>query len=182
MLTNKNIRLSRVSRQMSITKYRDIVLDNGVFKRESNSGISRESHDRKYVPIFKHVLKHAGPAKKEYRTFESNHRALSNRNRKKHPLVEKGIAFWINDKTLVTGYTLKTNSDIFIPVYQPLKEQLNFKLRDDIRKYAKFLVAHKRQMLYKKTLMCVPELNILPEEIIDTIALYTYDPFSYIKL
>lgn len=62
------------------------------------------------------------------------------------------------------------------------KENLNFQLREEIRFYAKFIVAHKRQMLYKKTLMNIPELKILPESIIHMIAHLTYDHKSYLKL
>ena len=99
-----------------------------------------------------------------------------------HPLVEKGIAFWLNEKTLVTGYTLKNNPQIFRPIFQIDKESIKFKLRDEIRKYAKFYAAHKRQMLYKNTLMNIEALNILPESIISMIAHLTYDYRYYLKL
>ena len=29
---------------------------------------------------------------------------------KNHPLVEKGIAYWMNEKYIITGYSLKTNN------------------------------------------------------------------------
>lgn len=102
-----------------------------------------------------------------------------------HPLVNKGLAFWINNTTLITGYRLlgrPINKEIYIPIFQIEKENLNFKLRDEIKKYAKFLVAEKRQMLYQKTLMNIEELKKIPEFVIMKIALFTYDPFSYLKL
>lgn len=101
---------------------------------------------------------------------------------KNHPLVDKGLAFWLNNKTLITGYTLKNNPKIYRPIFQIDKESLNFQLREEIRFYAKFIVAHKRQMLYKNTLMNIPELKILPESIIHTISHLTYDYKSYLKL
>jgi len=101
---------------------------------------------------------------------------------KNHPLVDNGLAFWLNNKTLITGYTLKNNPKIYRPIFQVYKEKLNFQLREEIRFYAKFYVAHKRQMLYKKTLMNIEALNIIPESIINMIAHLTYDYSYYLKL
>ena len=101
---------------------------------------------------------------------------------KNHPLVEKGIAYWMNHMYIITGYLLKSNINIYLPIFQIKKEKLNFKLRDEIRKYAKFIVGDFRQSLYKKTLMNITKINILPENIIDIIAHLTYDPIFYLKL
>ena len=101
---------------------------------------------------------------------------------KNHPLVEKGIAFWMDEKTLIIGYKLLSNPKIYKPIFQQKREYMNFKLRNEIRKFAKFYAAHKRQVMYYETLMDIEELRMLPECIIIKIAHLTYDPFSYLKL
>ena len=99
-----------------------------------------------------------------------------------HPLVDIGVAYWKNKASLIIGYELKSNPKIYLPIYQREKEKLNFELRNEIRRYTKFMVGDFRQSLYKKTMMDIPELDILPEDIIDKIAHLTYDSLSYLKL
>lgn len=99
-----------------------------------------------------------------------------------HPLVDSGEGYWKNKATLIIGYELKSDPKIYLPIFQYKKEILNFKLRNEIRRYAKFIVSDFRQSLYKRTLMDIPELYILSEDIIDKIAHLTYDPLSYLKL
>lgn len=99
-----------------------------------------------------------------------------------HPLVDSGVGYWKNKAKLIIGYELKSNPKIYLPIYQREKEILNFELRNEIRRYAKFMVGDFRQNLYKKTLMNIPELYILPEDIINKISHLTYDPLSYLKL
>lgn len=175
--------------ELSVIKYRKIVLDRGVRGRPvKNNGIWRRRNPSEWDVIYKTVSVEEQNAwfiflRNELEVGGERHRArerfLQEQN---HPLVEKGIAFWLNDKTIVTGYTLKNNPKIYRPIFQVDKESLKFKLRDEIRKYSKFFVAHKRQMLYKKTLMNISQLKILPESIINMIAHWTYDPILYLKL
>ena len=178
--------LKRKKAKLSVIKYRKIVLDRGTIDIKFK-GLGRIFAGNEYE--WNVILKILPP--EEQRLRRDAHlvcgggRALrlwKFGETKNHPLVDKGLAFWLNNKTLITGYTLKNNPKIYRPIFQIDKESLNFELRDDIRKYVKFLVAHKRQMLYKKTLMNISQLKILPEEIINMIAHWTYDPFSYLKL
>jgi len=165
------------TKRISVTKYRKIVMDKGVFRQ------GRIAQCRKNYDVWENIYKVLPPEEEHNKWFSGvNLRNYLLQKPKNHPLVEKGIAFWLNENTLITGYRLQNNPQIYRPIFQIWKERLNFELRDDIRKYAKFLVAHKRQMLYEKTLMDIPELKILPEEIINMIAYLTYDPFSYLKL
>ena len=101
---------------------------------------------------------------------------------KNHPLVEKGMAYWMNEMFIITGYSLKSNQKIYLPIFQVEREKINFRLRDEIRKFAKFYAAEKRQKLYQKILMNIKELKMIPKCIIMKIAHLTYDPFSYLKL
>jgi len=88
----------------------------------------------------------------------------------------------MNEMYIITGYSLKSNQQIYLPIFQIKKERINFRLRDEVRKFAKFYAADKRQKLYQKILMDLQELKMIPEFIIMKIAHLTYDPFSYLKL
>lgn len=166
--------------KLNVISYRKIVLDRGATRLEQEFGFqtlfTQSEWDINFIslpPEEQNTLLSEGT---------SSYREVLPKLAQNHPLVEKGIAFWLNEKTLVTGYTLKNNPQIFRPIFQVDKESLKFKLRDEIRKYAKFYTAHKRQMLYKKTLMNIEALNILPESIISMIAHLTYDYRYYLKL
>ena len=58
-------------------------------------------------------------------------------------------------------------------------ETLKKRMRIDIRKYAKFTAAIFREILVKKTLMKDETFNKFPEDVINHIARYTYDPLLY---
>ena len=109
------------------------------------------------------------------RTRNGEHRPW--RESKNHPKVEKGIAFWFNERILVTGYQLKTNPNVYLPIFQIMKERLNHKLRIEIKLYGKFIVALKRQSIYKKTLLDISKLKHMPTEIIEKNSVFTYDPY-----
>ena len=156
--------------------WRKIVLDKGKFEKTVHGAWCRANPD-KYQLILQevpdNVLKICGPRMGGAWPWQS------------HPLVEKGLAYWINNKTLVTGYRLlgrPKNKEIYRPIFQIERENINFRLRDEIRKFAKFYAAEKRQKLYQKVLMDSEELKMIPEFIIMKIAHFTYDPFSYLKL
>ena len=158
---------------ISTTTYRKIILNKSMYWQQnfSDTPINRKEFD-----VWENIYKILPPEEQQNVSFRFGFSPYAN-GFKNHPLVEKGIAFWLNKKTLITGYTLKNNPKIYKPIFQSWKERLNFELRDDIKKYVKFLVAEKREILYKKTLMVIPELNILPESIINMIARFTYDPY-----
>ena len=189
---------TKLIRPLDCLTWRRIILDKGKFERTVNGAWCRANPDS-YEIIYKEV----GAQYTQISTLSSFELIFSGITRmgnlgeqdlpqhrrnvmwENHPLVNKGLAFWINNRTLITGYRLlgrPENKEIYRPIFQIERENLNFKLRDEIRKYAKFLVAEKRQMLYQKTLMNIEELKKIPEFVIMKIALFTYDPFSYLKL
>lgn len=171
------------SKRLTTEEYRKIVLDKGTFERQAYGCWVRANPDiwstiKEEVPPHMECTDFKGYSNSLY----GEHRPWRWRTPGNHPMVEKGIAFWLTENTLITGYSLNNNMAVYLPVFQPSKEKLNFKLRDEIRKYAKFIVADKRQKLYQKTLMNIQELEILPLSIIIMISHFTYDPFSYLKL
>jgi len=64
-----------------------------------------------------------------------------------------------------------------ILVYFSVYENFNHKLRIDIKLFSKFIVAGKRQGIYKNIIMNAYNFKKLPIEIIDSICQFTYDPY-----
>lgn len=157
---------------ISFNKYSLIVLDGGSFQRQVVGCFTRANPDHWQI------ITHFVTPHKRFDCFRPNHWPF----RKNHSLVIKGMAYWLNNETLVMGYNLLKDRNVYMPVFQPWKEKLNHELRMEIQKFAKFYAAEKRQKLYKKTLLGIPKLNILPEEIIHKIAHFTYDSLWYLKL
>ena len=174
-------------------KWRKIVLNKGEFeKRPGMKGCWVRANPDEWNIITELVpkkqrIKYGAPlyVSEAYRAYPGQQR-MSWRDitipSKNHPLVEKGIAYWMNEMYIITGYSLKSNQQIYLPIFQFQKERINFRLRDEVRKFAKFYAADKRQKLYQKILMDLQELKMIPEFIIMKIAHLTYDPFSYLKL
>ena len=54
---------------------------------------------------------------------------------KMHPLIQNGTGCWINCNTILVGYTLKNNSEIFRPIFSNDREELLSMVRHDIKKY-----------------------------------------------
>ena len=52
-----------------------------------------------------------------------------------HPLVEKKMAYWTNNNTLLLGYKLKNNDQIFRPIFSGKREERLSKVRLAIKKY-----------------------------------------------
>lgn len=173
--------------------WRRIILDKGKFERTGN-GVSCRANPDSYQIIYKEVgVEYSGTSLSMVELIFSGLARMGNlreedlpqQREENHPLVNKGLAFWINNRTLITGYRLlgrPINKEIYRPIFQIERENLNFKLRDEIRKFAKFYAAQKRQMMYQKILMDIEELKKIPEFVIMKIAHFTYDPFSYLKL
>lgn len=188
---------TKYNRPLDCLRWRRIILDKGKFEKTVNGDWCRANPDS-YQTIYQEVdeqytdtttlsaeLIFRGMVRMGHLREQDLPQQTGNGMWENHPLVNKGLAFWINNTTLITGYRLlgrPENKEIYRPIFQIEKENINFKLRDEIRKYAKFLVAEKRQMLYQKTLMNIEELKKIPEFVIMKIALFTYDPFSYLKL
>jgi hypothetical protein len=173
------------SKPIDIMQYRKVVLDKGTFEKSLlTPGTWVRANPDTWEPVKQNVQIHMGNYWPGYSIRGEGEQRPWKWIAKygNHPLIENGMAFWIDDKTLVTGYNLKSNTDIYRPIFQHEKEKLNHELRMEIQKFAKFYAAEKRQKLYKKTLLGIPKLNILPEEIIHKIAHFTYDSLWYLKL
>ena len=165
------------SRPLSFTRYKNIVLDTGEFKRDVLDVLELFPGSHANPDHFTMITKIVS---ERYRSecFRCGRWPF----RRSHPLVIKGKAYWINERSLATGFYLRNNSEVYIPVFQPWKEQLNSQLRLEIKYYAKFIAADIRQKLYEKTLLSISKMDMLPNEIIHKIAHYTYDPKYYLKL
>ena len=160
------------SKPLNFRRYKDIVLDAGEFRR----GVFQcWTHAN---PNYWQMITETVPKIQRSECFRAGHWPF----RRSHSLVIKGNAYWLNERTLVTGFYLKNNSDVYIPIFQQNKEKINSILRLEIKYYAKFLAADIRQKLYEKTLLSISKLDILPNEIIHKIAHFTYDPKYYLKL
>ena len=163
---------------LSCQDYRKVVLDKGTFERQLYGCWVRANPDiwlaiEEKVPAHMECTDFTGYSNSLY----GEHRPWRWRTPGNHPMVEKGIAFWLTENILITGYTLKNNPKIYRPIFQVSKEQLNFKLRIDIKLMVKFIVADKRQSIYKKIIINAPYFKDLPIELIDEIAQLTYDPY-----
>jgi len=156
---------------ISFNKHSLIVLDAGTFQRQIVGVFTRANPDHWQI-----ITRIVPPHKQ----IDWGHSQWP--FRKNHPLVVKGIAYWMNNETLILGYNLLKDKNVYMPIFQPWKEELNSKLRLEIKYYAKFIAADMRQKLYEKTLLSISELNMLPSEIIHKIAHFTYDPKYYLKL
>ena len=92
-------------------------------------------------------------------------------NKKNHPLVNKGLAFWVNKTYVCIGYDIDS---VFRPIFDHRRESLALSVRKDIVKYAKILASNARHALYKKELMELHNKKI-PELLVDHIANYACD-------
>lgn len=84
-----------------------------------------------------------------------------------------------SDRELVIGYKLRSNPKIYKPVFQEKRERYYYKLKNELKKTGLFIATEFREALYFKTLMDIPELNIIPEVIIMVIVKLTVDPYTY---
>ena len=92
-------------------------------------------------------------------------------NKKNHPLVNGGLAFWVNKTYICIGYDI---CKVFRPIFDHRRESLALEVRKNIVKYAKILVSNARHALYKKELMKLHNKKI-PEVLVDYIANYAWD-------
>lgn len=91
----------------------------------------------------------------------------------RHPIVENGEGFWINDSEIVIGYRLRKNPSITRPIYNYRRELMFRKVKLYINRYMKFCIAIVRQKMIKKELI---KIKFLPIVIIQNILRYSYDP------
>ena len=52
---------------------------------------------------------------------------------KNHPLVNSGLAYWMNNKTLCLGYILKTNESIVRPIFSHKRHELITVIHDEVK-------------------------------------------------
>jgi hypothetical protein len=97
--------------------------------------------------------------------------------KKNHPLVNKGLAFWVNKTYICIGYK---RGDVFRPIFNYRRENQLYSVRRDIVKYAKILSSNARHSLYKKEIMKMHNKKI-PVEIVEHIANYTWDIMLLLK-
>ena len=94
-----------------------------------------------------------------------------------HPLVEKKMAYWTNNNTLLLGYKLKNNDQIFRPIFSGEREERLSKVRLAIKKYVgqpeegincigNGFIRRLRQNMYRRVLL---GKKILPEDVISYI-------------
>lgn len=98
-------------------------------------------------------------------------------DKKNHPLVNKGLAFWVNKTYICIGYKM---GDVFRPIFNYIRENQLYDVRRDIVKYAKILSSNSRHSLYKKEIMKMHNKKI-PVEIVEHIASYTWDIMLLLK-
>ena len=94
-----------------------------------------------------------------------------------HPLVNKGLAFWVNKTYICIGYKW---GDVFRPIFNYRRENQLYSVRRDIVKYAKILSSNARHSLYKKEIMKMHNKKI-PVEIVEHIVNYTWDIMLLLK-
>ena len=80
-----------------------------------------------------------------------------------HPLVNKGIAYWINDHTLVIGYELKSNPQIFRPIYSHSREKKINELYDKRIPCAnkKIKIIRRKKLYYELCRLYLPKELII---------------------
>ena len=99
-------------------------------------------------------------------------------------LIRNGHAYYLNDHNIVIGYQITNptvNYKVFIPAFSLYHECHFTRVRDYIRIYMKFYVALIRMRLYIKEIDKISKKilkngRVLPEEILEIIGLYSYDP------
>ena len=88
---------------------------------------------------------------------------------KMHPLVEKGVAYWIYENTLLIGYTLSDNKDIWRPIFSEDREKALFNVRNAIKKYVgndekcnigNGFIRKLRQNIAKRELLAIKKLSL----------------------
>lgn len=51
-----------------------------------------------------------------------------------HPLVNSGDAYWLDDRTLCLGYKLRSNNDIYRPIFSHIRQDSINKFQENIKK------------------------------------------------
>tara|TARA_Y100000816_G_C26030170_1_gene539267 strand:+ start:120 stop:578 length:459 start_codon:yes stop_codon:yes gene_type:complete len=93
-----------------------------------------------------------------------------------HPLVKKGLAFWLNNK-LIIGYTLKNNPSVFKSFWCENREKILSTVRVELCMYGRFYSANYREKMVYNVLLNHKAMKKIPETILQKISKFTYDPY-----
>ena len=99
------------TKPLDFKRYRDIVLDAGKFEKDVFQCWTHANPD--YWQMITEIV----PVGYRSECFRAGRWPF----RRSHPLVIKGKAYWINERSLATGFYLRNNSEVYIPVFQPWK-------------------------------------------------------------
>ena len=92
-------------------------------------------HNSRWVEIKKNIKDAEIKLVPYYGNSATGRRGWSSVALKIHPLVEKKMAYWNNNNTLLLGYKLKNNGQIFRPIFSGEREERLSKVRLAIKKY-----------------------------------------------
>lgn len=112
-------------------------------------------------------LKHKVVGFKRLQTWYPNIRTFD--KIKNHPLVTSGRAYWINNNELCMGYQLRTNPNVFRPIFSEKRQRLLKVVHADIIRPTKFW--HAVRVRYWHT-TC--QLKQLPLECVECIVRFIY--------
>tara|TARA_B100001093_G_C26772597_1_gene990882 strand:+ start:358 stop:792 length:435 start_codon:yes stop_codon:yes gene_type:complete len=88
-----------------------------------------------------------------------------------HPLIKYGLAYWVTNKQLCTGYMV---GNVYQPIFNYTREEISFQVRQYIVTLGKIHTASARHHLYKQELMKLHNKKI-PTELVEHIANYAWD-------
>lgn len=113
-------------------------------------------------------LKHTVVGRKRLQKWYPDRRTLFDKIQN-HPFVNSGRAFWINDNELCMGYQLRTNPQVFRPIFSIKRQRLLNVVHADIIHPSNFW--RTVRMRYWQNL-CL--LKQLPLECVDCIVRFIY--------
>ena len=84
-----------------------------------------------------------------------------------HPIVLDGCGFWINSKELCTGYSLKSNTDVLMPIFSHKRQRLF----NSVTKQLPIMV-YKRDK--SRAFVALFKKKTLPKVIVESIIQFAY--------
>ena len=80
------------------------------------------------------------------------------RSRRPHPLVSKGVAFWVHRYELCIGYKLDSNPNIYRPIFCARRQSILASVHQDMPTFWR--------KLKERYYLCMSQIKILPLECI----------------
>ena len=93
-----------------------------------------------------------------------------------HPLVKKGLGFWLNNK-IVIGYKLINNPSVFKSLWCENREKVFSNIRVELFMYSRFYSADFREKMVYNVLLNHKKMKKIPESVLKKISKFTYDPY-----